>query len=84
MSVQHWLARAMDLPPPHVLRPRVLLTKYIHDENLSLYSAGNDRAVLTPLRDSVRRKRRRGPAAESGAAGSAPATDEAAAPEQRE
>lgn len=54
-----WFARAADAGIPAAVLPRVLLRKRIHDANLSITSAANDRNLLAVLQRSIARKRGR-------------------------
>lgn len=51
-----WFARAVDMKIPSIVVPRVLLHKRIHDRNLHLDSAENNRDLLLAVRRSIRRK----------------------------
>jgi len=54
-----WFARARDRAIPTAVIPQVLLHKRVHDANVSLNTAANDRNLLDALRASVHRKRQR-------------------------
>ena len=51
-----WFARAGDMNIPMERIPRVLLTKYVHDANLSLTTPTNNQSILKLLRRSIQRK----------------------------
>jgi glycosyltransferase involved in cell wall biosynthesis len=51
-----WYARAHDRGIPMAIVPKVLLYKRVHDTNLSLNAAANNKNLLQALRQSVKRK----------------------------
>ena len=53
-----WVARARDAGVGLVRLSEVLLIKHIHDSNISLKWAEDNRLILRLLRDSIARKRR--------------------------
>jgi hypothetical protein len=53
-----WYARAEDSGIPMAIIPKVLPHKRIHDANVSMNIAENNRNLLRALRQSVNRKRR--------------------------
>lgn len=55
-----WFARLLDAAQPVAVLPQVLLLKRIHGGNMSLDRAVVRRETLAVVRESVRRKRRRG------------------------
>lgn len=60
-----WFARLLDSGIPLALLDEVVLEKRVHDSNLSYTTARTPtvrREILAALRDSIRRKRRLGPA----------------------
>jgi glycosyltransferase involved in cell wall biosynthesis len=52
-----WFARAKDLGVTSATVERSIVHKSVHDSNLSLTDPGGSRAMLTLLRESIRRKR---------------------------
>jgi GT2 family glycosyltransferase len=53
-----WIARVRDAGVGLVRMSDVLLIKHIHDSNISLKFAEDNRLILRLLRDSIARKRR--------------------------
>jgi glycosyltransferase involved in cell wall biosynthesis len=54
-----WFARALDLKVPHVVIPRVLLHKRVHEANFSLNDPATNQILLRVVRRSLDRKRDR-------------------------
>lgn len=55
-----WFARSRDLGVPCAVVPALLLSKRVHDRNLSLDAEANNRNLLQALRASLHRKREGG------------------------
>jgi glycosyltransferase involved in cell wall biosynthesis len=55
-----WLARAKDLGLKAAVVPHLSVIKYVHDANLSLHDAKEDRNLLRLVHESIRRKERIG------------------------
>jgi glycosyltransferase involved in cell wall biosynthesis len=51
-----WFVRAKDLQIESIVVPEVLLRKRIHDKNLHLVSAQNNRDLLRAVKNSINRK----------------------------